>query len=139
VILLDTNVVSEMMRSHPDMRVIGWLNAQALETIHLSTISLAELLLGIAVLPDGRRKSELALSLERAGQIFGSRLLSFDSQSAQAFAVAVSQARSKGGAIGLADGLIAAIALAHGFAVATRDTMPFVAAGVAVVDPWSSE
>ncbi len=116
--------------------MIAWLNAQAIETIHLSTISLAELLLGIAVLPEGRRKAELASSLERMGQIFGSRLLSFDPQSAQTYARAVSQARSKGRSVPLADGLIASIALTHGFAVATRDTAPFTAVGAVVIDPW---
>jgi predicted nucleic acid-binding protein len=138
VILLDTNVVSETMRPIPDARVISWLNAQASDTVYLSTVSLAELLLGIAVLPDGRRKSDLASSLaDKVVKMFGPRLLSFNPASAQAYALLVSRARATGRSIGLADGLIAAIATAHGLAVATRDIVPFAAAGVLVINPWS--
>jgi predicted nucleic acid-binding protein len=102
LILLDTNVVSETMRRLPAPRVIDWLNAQAAETIYLSTVSLAELLLGIAVLPDGRRKTDLASSLaERTATLFGARLVPFDTASARAYAAIVSQARAAGRAVGV--------------------------------------
>lgn len=126
------------MRAVPNARVVSWLNAQAADTLYLSTVSLAELLLGIAVLSDGRRKSDLISSLaNKAAEMFGPRLLSFDPASAEAYALLVSRARAAGRSIGLADGLIAAIAAAHDFAVATRDISPFSAAGVRVIDPWS--
>ncbi len=137
MILLDTNIVSETMRRLPDPHVIDWLNAQAAETIYLSTVSLAELLLGIAVLPDGRRKADLASALtEQAAKLFGSRLLPFDAASAQAYAAIISHARAVGKSVGIADGLIAATATAHGLTVATRDIAPFVATGVSVINPW---
>lgn len=139
MILLDTNVVSETMRTTPEPRVVAWLDAQLAETLHLSPISLAELLLGIAVLPDGKRKVQLGLDLTRwAAALFGERVLSFDATAAQAYAEIVSRARAGGRAIGVADGQIAAIAAARGLIVATRDATPFEAAGVAVVNPWTT-
>jgi len=125
------------MRPRPDPRVVDWLNAQAVDTIYLSTVSLAELLLGAALLPDGRRKTDLASSLvEQVGKMFEERLLPFDIASAQTYATIVSRARAAGKTIGFADGLIAAIARVRGLAVATRDKAPFAAAGVLVIDPW---
>jgi hypothetical protein len=139
MILVDTNVVSEMMRHTPEPRVVEWLDAQAAETLYFSTVSLAELLLGIAMLPDGRRKVEPGLSL--AGQavaLFGGRVLPFDLAAARAYAEVVGRARAAGRAIGVADGQIAAIAAANNLTVATRDTGPFTAAGIAVIDPWAT-
>ena len=138
MILLDTNVISETMRATPEPRVIAWLDAQIADTLYLSAVSLAELLLGVAVLPDGKRKAHLASEpTARAAALFGSRVLSFDAAAAAAYAEVVSRARSSGRAIGVADGQIAAIATAHGLIVATRDVAPFEAAGVPVVNPWA--
>jgi predicted nucleic acid-binding protein len=137
LILLDTNVVSETMRRVPDPRVIEWLDAQSADGVYISTVSLAELLLGVAVLPDGRRKSELAyLLMERLAVIIGARVLSFDAQSAKAYALIVARARAAGKSISLADGFIASIAFANDLTVATRDVSPFEAAGVSVINPW---
>ena len=139
MILLDTNVVSETMRFQPDRSVVAWLDAQLAETLYLSSVSYAELLVGVAQLPDGRRKADLTSLL--AGQVrelFGARLLSFDAAAAASFAVLVSQARAKGHTIGFADGQIAAIAHAHNLAIATRDTTPFAAVGLQVINPWGN-
>jgi toxin FitB len=137
MILVDTNVVSETVRLRPEPNVVRWLNAQAAETLHLSTVSLAELLVGIATLPEGRRKSELGFALaHKAALLFGGRLLPFDVPAAETYATIVSRARSFGLAIGVADGQIAAIATTHGLTVATRDTTPFTAAGVPIINPW---
>jgi toxin FitB len=136
MILVDTNVISETMRQEPDPIVVAWLNAQVVETLYLSTVNLAELLLGVALLPDGRRKAELGRSLGQATMLFGPRVLSFDEESAKAFAVLVSEARASGRSIGMADGQIAAIAAARGLMIATRDTVPFESAGLRVVNPW---
>jgi predicted nucleic acid-binding protein len=139
VILVDTNVVSEMMRREPDPRVVEWLDAQAAETLHLSSVSMAELLLGIALLPDGRRKAELASALSvQAVALLGARLLPFDVSAAEAFAGIVSRTGRSGFAIGMADGQIATTAVVHGLIVATRDAAPFLAAGLVVVDPWQA-
>jgi predicted nucleic acid-binding protein len=138
LILLDTNVVSETMRVAPEPTVIGWLDAQVAETLYLSTVSLAELLYGVAALPKGRRKSDLERSLsDHIMTLFADRLLTFDAAAATAYATAMSRAQRAGRRIGVADGQIAAIAAAHRFAVASRDTKPFEAAGVPVIDPWT--
>lgn len=126
MILLDTNVVSELMRPAPDQKVVAWLDAQIAETLYLAAVSLAELLLGIAILPESRRKRELEAAVAgQATAMFGPRVLPFDAEAATVFAAVVSRARSAGYVIGMADGQIAATAVAHSLIVATRDTAPF--------------
>ena len=137
MILLDTNVVSEPMRPQAEQRVIAWLDAQPVETLFLSTVSLAELLGGIARLPDGRRKRGLREGLSGLLEtLFAGRILPFDTAAAGAYADLVAATRAQGRTIGFADGQIAATAMAHGLAIATRDTAPFHAAGLEVIDPW---
>jgi predicted nucleic acid-binding protein len=137
VILLDTNVVSEPLRPAPDARVIEWIDAQPLETLFLSAITVAELRAGLALLPAGKRRTGLQQNLEkRVLPLFAGRVLPFDLACTQAYAVLLAKARTAGLAIATAGGYIAAIAAANGFTVATRDTGPFEAAGVAVIDPW---
>lgn len=137
MILLDTNVVSEPLRPQPDSRVVAWIDAQPLETLFLSAITVAELRAGVALLPAGKRRTGLQESLEtRVLRLFAGRVLPFDLGCTQAYAELMAKARASGLAIGSADGYIAAIAAAHGFAVATRDGGPFEAAGVTVINPW---
>jgi hypothetical protein len=139
VILLDTNVVSEPLRPAPDPAVLAWLDEQDIETLFLATISLAELRYGVAALPEGRRKEGLGAALDAGITVlFGSRVLAFDYAAAEAYALVCARARAAGRAIGAVDGYIAATAAARGFAVATRDTGPFEAAGLAVINPWTA-
>ena len=139
MIILDTNVISEPLKPQPDPRVLAWLDHQSAETLYLTTTSLSELLVGIEVLPEGRRKREMADGLRSLlSKLFAERILSFDHKAAAAYAVLVSRAAAKGFAISVADGQIAAIAAVHGFAVATRDTAPFLAVGVPIINPWES-
>jgi hypothetical protein len=137
MIILDTNVVSEPMKPNGNHAVKAWLDRQSVETLYLTATSLSELLVGIEILPDGKRKEGLdgALS-ELMVRLFASRILPFDQQAAMAYAPLVGHARTRGHLISVADGQIAAIATAHGFTVATRDTAPFVAAGVPTINPW---
>jgi predicted nucleic acid-binding protein len=101
-------------------------------------VNLAELLLGIELLPLGLRRSKLKARIDKIVNVFGERrTLVFDARATRFVAVLVARARAAGYAIAVADGQIAAIAAAHGFSVATRDTAPFVAAGISVIDPWS--
>jgi toxin FitB len=138
MILLDTNVVSEPLRPAGDPAVLAWLDAQAVETLYLSAISLAELRFGIAALPAGKRKETLHAKVEQdIVPLFGERILPFDTAAAGAYAALRAQARAAGKAIGTVDGFIAAIAAAKGFAVASRDTGPFEAAGLNVINPWA--
>jgi toxin FitB len=140
MILLDTNVVSEPMKQHPDRRVTDWLDTQAIETLYLSTISLSELLLGIASLPAGKRRKALAEALgEQIARLFETRVVAFDVAAAQAYAKVVTRARGQGHAISVVDGQIAAIAAAGDFTIASRDEAPFLAAGLSVVNPWRIE
>ena len=137
MILLHTNVVSEPLRPAPDARVIEWIDAQPLETLFLSAITVAELRAGVALLPAGKRRTGLQQNLEkRVLPLFAGRVLPFDLACTQAYAALLATARKARLAIATADGYIAAIAAANGFTVATRDTGPFEAAGVAVIDPW---
>lgn len=139
MILLDTNVVSEPLRAAPEIRVIEWIDAQPLETLFLSAVTVAEIRAGVALLPGGKRRSGLHENLEkRVLPLFAGRVLPFDITCTQAYAALMAKARDAGLAIATADGYIAAIALTHGLAVATRDTRPFEAAGVAVVNPWEA-
>ena len=137
MIILDTNVVSEAMKTQMNPAVLIWLDKQRASDLYLTATSLAELRLGIEILPMGRRKAFLAGALERVvRQATGNRVLAFDVDAARMYAEIVTLARVKGPVIGIADGQIAAVAAVHGFTVATRDTSPFEAAGVGFVNPW---
>lgn len=139
MILLNTNVISEPLKRAGDAGVLAWLDAQAIETLYLSAISLAELRFGIAALPPGKRRDTLHTSLEqRVVPLFAKRILSFDTAASDAYAVIRARARALGKAIAAADGYIAATATTHGLVVATRDTGPFEAAGLTVVNPWNA-
>ena len=139
MILLDTNLVSEPLRHVPDARVIEWIDAQPLETLFLSAITVAELRAGVALLPAGKRRLGLQQNLEkRVLPLFAGRVLPFDLACTQAYAELMARARTVGLAIATADGYIAAIAAANGFAVASRDTGPFKAAGAEVINPWQA-
>jgi predicted nucleic acid-binding protein len=138
MIVLDTNIVSEPMKQNGDPRVQAWLDRQSPDTLYLTATSLAELLVGVEKLPKGRRRRGLAAALETLlNEIFDTRILPFDRQAAGFYATLVSKARTTGQTISVADGQIAAIAAAHGFSVATRDTAPFIAMGLSVINPWN--
>lgn len=137
MILLDTNVVSEPLRQAPEVRVIEWIDAQSLETLYLSAITVAELRAGVALLPSGKRRAGLHESLEkRVLPLFAGRVLPFDFPCTQAYAELIAKARKSGLAIAAADGYIAAIAATNRLTVASRDTSPFEAAGATVINPW---
>jgi predicted nucleic acid-binding protein len=140
MILLDTNVVSEPLRREPEVRVIEWIDAQPMDTLFLSAITVAELRAGVALLPAGKRRSGLRDNLEkRVLPLFAGRVLPFDLACSQAYAALMAKARATGLAISTADGYIAAIACTNGFSVATRDTRPFEAAGATVINPWQAD
>ena len=137
MILLDTNVVSEAMKPEPHRTVRDWLDAQAAETLFLSSITIAELSFGIGALPKGKRKDNLAAALQGVFDLFRPRILPFDAAAAKRYADLAVTARAAGQGFPTPDGYIAAIAAAQGFAMASRNTSAFHAAGLAVIDPWS--
>lgn len=138
MIILDTNVVSEAMKPSPDSAVSAWLNDQAAETLYLSSVTIAELLFGIGSLPAGKRKDTLTGTLDGLLELFGPRILPFNTEAARSYAQIATRARAVGKGFSVADGFIAGIATANGFMVATRDTGPFEAAGVPIINPWNS-
>jgi len=139
MIILDTNVVSEAMKPNADAVVRAWLNAQAAETLYLSTITLAEILYGIEALPDGKRKDGLAQALEEWLTLFTGRLLSFDAESGKQYAYLAVSAKKQGLGFPVPDGYIAAIAASRQFMVASRDTAPYEAGGITVINPWVAQ
>ena len=138
MIVLDTNVVSEAMKATPNPVVLAWLDEQAAETLYLSSVTLAELLFGIGVLPAGRRKEALAQMLDGLLALFEDRVLAFDTAAARRYADLAVTARAAGKGFPTPDGYIAAIAKARGFTVATRDVAPFKAVGLNVINPWEA-
>ncbi len=139
MIVLDTNVISELWKIEPDSNVLAWIDAQMVETLYLSTITIAELRFGLASMPDGKRRTIYQDRLEREVlPAFTGRILSFDLDASQAYAQFMARAKQAGKSIGKADGYIAATAAARGLTVATRDTSPFEAAGINVINPWNS-
>lgn len=139
MIVLDTNVVSEALKPGRDPAVIAWLDQQSVETLFLSATSLAELLIGIAIMPDGKRKSTISAALDSLiSRLFDTRILPFDEGAAMAYSQLVSAARAQGKAVSMPDGQIGAVASVHNFTVATRDVAPFQALGVPVIDPWTA-
>mgnify|MGYP001199872913 CR=1 FL=1 len=136
MIVLDTNVVSEAMRPQPNAAVRDWLNAQAAETLYLSSVTLAELLFGIGALPAGKRRNMLTRALDGLLDLFQDRVLPFDTDAARHYAELAVAARAGGRGFPTPDGYIAAIAASRGFIVASRDTSPYEAGGLSVIDPW---
>lgn len=139
MILLDTNVISEPWKPAPDNSVLTWLDAQAIETLFISAISIAELRFGIASMPLGKRQTILHDRLEgEVLPLFDGRILPFDLSTSQFYAELMAGGGAFGKAIGKADGYIAATAAENHLAIATRDTSPFEAAGLRVINPWAA-
>ncbi len=136
MIVLDTNVVSEAMKPEPNPDVRDWLDDQASETLYLSSVTVAELLFGVGALPAGRRKEKLAEILQGLLELYRGRILPFDLDAAKHYADLAVAARNAGRGFPTPDGYIAAVAASRGYAVATRDSSAFLAAGLKVIDPW---
>lgn len=137
MIVIDTNVISELWKAEPAPQVLAWMDAQMIETLYLSAITVAELRFGLAAMPAGKRRATYLDRLDREViPAFSGRVLPFDLDASRAYAELMGAARAAGNAIGKADGYIAASATARGYTVATRDTSPFAAAGLAVINPW---
>jgi hypothetical protein len=137
MILIDTNVIFEPLRATPHPQVVAWLDAQPVDTLFLSVVTVAELRLGVARLPAGRRRNGLIEQLEsQVLPAFTRRMLPFDLAATQRYAQAMAQVQAKGLSVSVADGFIAATAAANHMSVATRDTAPFIAMGLAVINPW---
>lgn len=137
MIVLDTNVISELMRARPDARVLDWLVAQPVAGLFTTTLTQAEIFYGLALLPEGRRRDDL---IAAARPIFehdlAGRILGFDSDAAMAYPEIAARRRRAGQPIAQIDGQIAAIVASRGARLATRNVRDFADCGIAVVDPW---
>ena len=137
MILLDTNVLSELMRPAPSSIVEEWLSAQPAAGTFISAITEAELRYGLALLPNGQRQKRLLAQAEAMlVEDFADRILPFDSAAAVAYAMIAATRRLAGRPISQADAQIAAIAASRGATIATRNVTDFTDCGVAVLDPW---
>jgi predicted nucleic acid-binding protein len=137
MILVDTNVISEPWKPAAEPRVVAWLDAQVIDSLYLSAVTVAELRFGIAALPAGKRRETLHRRLEEdVLPLFHGRIIACDLNASRHYAELMAKARAAGKAIGAADGYIAATAASHGLTVATRDTHPFEAAGLDTINPW---
>ena len=137
MIVLDTNVISEVFKPSPDPGVVAWLESLTGE-VATTAITLAELLAGVGRLPDGRRKSALKLQIDAALQPYRATqaVLTFDEEAASHYAEIVVAREAAGNPIALADAQIAAICRSHAATCATRNTKDFVGTGIDLIDPW---
>lgn len=137
MIVLDTNVISELFRPHPDPRVVAWLEALT-DDVAITTITLAELLAGVRRLPGGRRKADLEAAIDGAIQPYRDTrsLLAFDEEAAAEYAEVLVARERAGLPIAMADAQIASICRLQRAVCATRNTKDFARTGVELVDPW---
>ena len=139
MIVLDTNVLSEIMRAKPDPVVLDWLDAQQPDDLWLNSVVAAELLFGVARLPEGARKQQLALAVSAMlEQDFAAQILSFDLSAASVYAVMLAERERIGASMAIADAQIAAICLSRDATLATRNTRHFEGVGLSLMNPWDS-
>lgn len=136
MIILDTSVLSEVFRPHPDTRVTVWLESLA-DDVAITAITLADLLAGVRRLPNGRRRETLSTAVSTTVQTYRStRVPAFDSSAAEHYATILAAREHAGLPISMADAQIAAICRAHGASCATRDTKDFAQTGIELINPW---
>jgi predicted nucleic acid-binding protein len=136
LIILDTNVVSELMRPTPDTAVKSWVRKHRGRQLWTTSISLAEVYYGVERLPAGRRKDQSAAAARDVFGVFADRILAFDAAAAQHFALVVAGRDRAGLPIEAFDGQIAAICAVHDASLATRNVKDFIATGIETIDPW---
>lgn len=138
MIVLDTNVVSEMLKPQPEAAVLDWLDEQLAETLYLSGVTVAELLFGVGVLAAGKRRDRLSSAVNGLIGLYQERVLPFDVEAARAYPVLAAKARARVRGFPIPDGYIAAIAASRNFIVASRDASAFEACGLQAIDPWTA-
>ena len=140
MLVLDTNVISEILRPKPDAGIEAWLDSLSPASVFTTAISQAEIMYGIAIMPKGQRQSDLltAAALTFA-EDFGGRVLPFDSEAAKIYAVIASARRTAGQPLSQADAQIAAITQSRGGRLATRNIRDFANCGIDIVSPWDAQ
>jgi predicted nucleic acid-binding protein len=135
VIIADTNVLSEPLRAEPSEAVLAWLREHA-DVLHITTVTVHELMYGVRRLPAGQRRVTLTTAIERMLRRAATRILPYDDAAARTHAALRAEREAVGLPVAVEDGMIAAIALTHGAAVATRNVRHFQGFGLEVIDPW---
>lgn len=136
MIALDTNVLSEPLKQRPDERVLDWLEGLEDEAV-VTAVTVGELLTGVRALPEGRRRTDLLEAIELTLQTFAGSVLPYDDVAARRYSLLQETRRRAGRPLAVEDGMIAAICLTHGAALATRNTTDFEGLDLDTVDPWS--
>ncbi len=137
MLMLDTNMLSAMMSAKPAQKVADWIVEQPSEMLYTAAVCQAEILSGIAILPDGRRRTDLAEAARAMfAEDFQGRVLPFDSEAAAAYAKMFALRRKAGGPVGTIDLMLAAIASARGASVVTRNVADFEGVGLMIINPW---
>jgi hypothetical protein len=137
MIVLDTNIISEIMRPRPSANVTNWLNAQAAHQLYVTAVTIAEILYGLQILPEGKRRRRLEHSFETfIANAFDQRVLVFDEAAGRKYAELMAYRKKIGQPMSLPDGQIAAIASVHGFSVATRNIDDFESCGLQLINPF---
>jgi len=137
MIILDTNVVSELMRPAPERTVLRWFSGQSAEDLHVTAVTVAEVLYGIELISSSRRRDVVRAGAEKMfGDVFADRILTFEDRAARAFSQIASSRRRQGKPMSEMDAQIAAIVRVHGATLATRNPYVFEGCGVRLVNPW---
>ncbi len=137
MIILDTNVVSELMRPSPDARMLHWFSSQSAEDLHVTTITMAEILYGIELISTSRRRETVRSAAEKMfDAVFADRILTFEDRAARTFSQIASSRRRQGKPMTDFDAQIAAVTRVHGATLATRNPFVFEGCGVRLVNPW---
>jgi hypothetical protein len=137
VIVLDTNVLSELIRAQPDSKVAAWLSQQARSQLFTTAISRGEMVFGVLVLPIGERRQRLQQEVQAIFDIdMAGRVLPYDGDAADAHATFAAARRAQGRPVAMPDAMIAGIARSRGATLATRNLRDFEGCGITLVDPW---
>jgi len=137
MILLDTNLLSELLRPSPDRKVMSWFDSQPRASLFTTTVTKAEILYGVSLLPEGQRKTALQQAvLEVFATDMAGRMLPFDEDAATAYASIAASRKQAGSPISQFDAMIAAIAACHGAILATRNIKDFQSCGIELINPW---
>jgi len=140
MIVLDTNVISEVVKPAPAAEVVEWLNSQESSDLFVTTITLGEISYGVQILPDGNRRTSLSRAVNRfVDQAFGDRVLVFDQESAYGYGEVMAGRRKLGRPLSAPDGQIAAITRRHRFQLATRNTNDFEECGIGLINPFTRD